>query len=192
MNVRLLPWAAMALLILVLAIRSSLPTNVAAVPAGASGPEADGGGPEIRLGPVEVRELHDDGSWNRLDADGAVYAYANRTVTAGGVVVFLGEGAPFAGTTLRAPRAAWDLDGKTIGLPEGCRVARIGGWTGELSAGTLDLARSVLRVPGPARIDGPGVSVQGKNLAWEWVEGKITMESTRSLLPPGKVPGRKG
>ena len=192
MNVRLLPWAAMALLILVLAIRSSLPTNVAAVPAGASGPETAGGGPEIRLGPVEVRELHDDGSWNRLDADGAVYAYANRTVTAGGVVVFLGEGAPFAGTTLRAPRAAWDLDGKTIGLPEGCRVARIGGWTGELSAGTLDLARSVLRVPGPARIDGPGVSVQGKNLAWEWVEGKITMESTRSLLPPGKVPGRKG
>ena len=192
MNVRLLPWAAMALLILVLAIRSSLPTNVAAVPAGASGPETAGGGPEIRLGPVEVRELHDDGTWNRLDADGAVYAYANRTVTAGGVVVFLGEGAPFAGTTLRAPRAAWDLDGKTIGLPEGCRVARKDGWTGELSAGTLDLARSVLRVPGPARIDGPGVSVQGKNLAWEWVEGKITMESTRSLLPPGKVPGRKG
>ena len=192
MNVRLIPWAAMALLVLALAIRSSLPTNVAAVPAGTTGPEAAGDGPEIRLGPVDVRELHDDGSWNRLDADGAVYAYAARSVTAGGVVVFLGEGASFAGTTVRAPRAAWDLDGKTIVLPQGCRVARIGGWTGELSAGTLDLARSVLRVPGPARIDGPGVSVQGKNLAWEWVEGKITMESTRSLLPPGKFPGRKG
>ena len=192
MNLRLLPWAAMALLVLVLAVRSALPTNVAAVPAESPGPETAGDGPEIRLGPVDVRELHDDGSWNRLDADGAVYAYADRSVTAGGVVVFLGEGASFAGTTVRAPRAAWDLDGKTIGLPQGCRVARIGGWTGELSAGTLDLAGSVLRVPGPARIDGPGVSVQGKNLAWEWVEGKITMESTRSLLPPGKVPGRKG
>jgi hypothetical protein len=192
MNVRLFPWAAMALVVLVLAVRSALPTNVVAVPAGATGPETAGGGPEIRLGPVDVRELHDDGSWNRLDADGAVYAYANRTVTAGGVTVFLGEGAPFAGTTVRAPRAAWDLDGKTIGLPEGCRVARKGGWTGELSAGTLDLAGSVLRVPGPARIEGPGVSVQGKNLVWEWVEGMITMESTRSLLPPGKVPGRKG
>jgi len=192
MNVRLIPWAAMALLVLALAIRSSLPTNVAAVPAGTTGPEAAGDGPEIRLGPVDVRELHDDGSWNRLDADGAVYAYAARSVTAGGVVVFLGEGASFAGTTVRAPRAAWDLDGKTIGLPQGCRVARIGGWTGELSAGTLDLARSVLRVPGPARIDGPGVSVQGKNLAWEWVEGKITMESTTSRLSPAKGPGRKG
>ena len=192
MNVRLFPWAAMALVVLVLAVRSSLPTNVVAVPAGATEPETAGGGAEIRLGPVDVRELHDDGSWNRLDADGAVYAYASSTVTAGGVTVFLGEGSPFAGTTVRAPRAAWDLNGKTIWLPEGCRVARKGGWTGELSAATLDLAGSVLRVPGPARIEGPGVSVQGKNLAWKWVEGKITMESTRSHLPPGKVPGRKG
>jgi len=192
MNARLLPWAAMALLVLVLAVRSALTANVVAVPAGAAGQETAGGGPEIRLGLVDVRELHDDGSWNRLDADGAVYAYANRTVTAGGVTVFLGEGAPFAGTTVRAPRAAWDLDGKTIGLPEGCLVARVGGWTGELSAATLDLAGSVLRVSGPARIEGPGVSVEGRKLAWEWVEGKITMEPTTSRILPAKGPGRKG
>jgi hypothetical protein len=192
MNARLLPWAAMALLVLVLAVRSAVTTDVAAVTAGAPGPETAGGGPEIRLGPVDVRELHDDGSWNRLDADRAVYEYAGRTVSAEGVTVFLGEGSPFAGTTVRAPRAAWDLDGKTIWLPGGCRVARRDGWTGELSAATLDLTRSVLRVPGPARIEGPGVAVQGKNLAWEWVEEQITMESTTSRLSPAKVPGRKG
>lgn len=192
MNLRLFPWAAIALLVLVLAIRSSLPANVVAVPAGDPGPEAAGGGPEIRLGPVDVRELHDGGAWNRLEADGAVYGYASRTVSAWGVTVFLGEGAAFAGTTVRAPRAAWDLDGKTIGLSGGCRAERTGGWTGELSAATLDLAGSVLRVPGPARIEGPGVSVEGKNLAWEWVEGKITMESTRSRLSPANGPGRKG
>ena len=191
MNLRLLPWAVMALLVLVLAVRFADTTDVVAVPAGVTGPEgADG--PEIRLGSVDVRELHDDGSWNRLDADEAVFGYASRTVSAGGVTVFLGEGSPFAGTTVRAPRAAWDLDGKAIGLPEGCRVAREGGWTGELSAATLDLAVSVLRVPGSARIEGPGVSVQGTNLAWEWLEGKITMESTTSRLSPGKGPGRKG
>ena len=39
MNLRLLPWAAMALLVLALAVRSALPTNVVAVPAGAPGPE---------------------------------------------------------------------------------------------------------------------------------------------------------
>jgi hypothetical protein len=182
----------MALLVLVLSVRSVLPTNVVAVPAGARGPGTDGGGPEIRLGRVDVRELHDDGSWNRLDADGAVYGYSNRTVSAWGVTIFLGEGAPFAGTTVRAPRAAWDLDGKTIGLSEGCRATGKDGWAGEFSAATLDLAGSVLRVPGPARIEGPGVSVQGKNLAWEWVEGKITMESTSSRLSPAKAPGRKG
>ncbi|MGZ8460851.1 MAG: hypothetical protein ACXWW2_10520 [Candidatus Deferrimicrobiaceae bacterium] len=192
MNARLLPWAAMALLVLALAVRSALPTNNIAVPPGAPEPVTSGGGPEIRLGPVDVRELHDGGSWNRLDAEGAVYGYATRTVSAWGVTVFLGESTPFAGTTVRAPRAAWDLDGKKIGLPEGCRVARTGGWTGELSAGEVDLAGSVLRVPGPARIEGPGVSVQGKNLAWEWVEGKITLESTRSRLSPAKGQGRKG
>jgi hypothetical protein len=192
MNVRILPWAAMALLVLALAVRSALSPNVVAVPVEATGQEMAGGGPEIRLGPVDVRELHDDGSWNRLDADGAAYGYASGTVSADGVTVFLGEGSPFAGTTVRAPRAAWDFDGKTIGLPEGCRVAREGGWTGELSAATLDLAGSLLRVPGPARIDGPGVSVQGKNLAWKWQEGKLTMESPTSRLSPGKGPGRKG
>lgn len=192
MNLRLLPWAAMALLVLVLAVRSALPTNVVAVSAGAPEPETAGGVPEIRLGPVDVRELHDDGSWNRLDADGAVYAYASRTVSAEAVTVLLGEGSPFAGTTVRAPRAAWDLDGMMVGLPDGCRVERKGGWTGELSSATLDLAGSILRVPGPARIDGPGVSVQGKDLAWKWVEGKITMQSTTSRLSPAEAPGREG
>ena len=37
-----------------------------------------------------------------------------------------------------------------------------------------------------------GVSVQGKNPAWEWTEGRITMESTRSRIVPTSVPGRKG
>lgn len=192
MNARLFPWAAMALLVLVLAVRFALTTAVVAVPTDVMVPETPGGSPEIRLGPVDVRELHDDGSWNRLDADGAVYAYASRTVSAGGVTVHLGEGSPFAGTTVRAPRAVWDLDGKTIGLSGGGQVARNDGWRGELSAATLDLAGSVLRVPGPARIEGPGFSVDGKNLAWEWAEGKITMESTTSRISPVKGPGRKG
>jgi len=192
MNARLLPWAAMALLVLGLAVRPSLQTRVAAVPGRGQGQEAAAGGPEIRLGPVDMRELHDDGSWNRLDADGAVYAYASRSISADGVTVYLGEGSRFAGTTVLAPRAAWDLDGKSIGLPEGCRVALKGGWTGELSAATLDLAGSVLRVPGPAKIEGPGVSVAGGDLAWEWTKEKITMESTRSRISPARAPGRKG
>ena len=189
MNARLLPWAAMALLVLLLAGRSAVTGDYVAAKAVATVPEAAGGGAEIRLGPVDVRELHDDGSWNRLDAAGAVYGYANRTVSASEVTVHPGEGSPFAGTTVRASLAEWDLDGKKIVLPRGCRVERKGGWTGELSAATLDLAGSVLRDPGPARIEGPGVSVRGENLAWEWAKGRITMESTTSRITPGKAPG---
>ena len=192
MNARLFPWAAIALLVLGLTIRFALLEKGVAVPAGAPGPESAGGGPEIRLGPVDVRELHDDGSWNRLDADGAVYAYSSRMLAAAGVTVFLGNGAAYPGSTVRAPRAAWDLDGQTIGLPEGCRIAREDGWTGDLSAATLDLAGKVLRVPGPARIEGPGVFVEGKNLAWQWEAGKITMETPRSRISPAMRPGRKG
>jgi hypothetical protein len=192
MTLRLLPWAVMALLVLTLAAWSALPTNAVPVPARATSQEMAGGGPEIRLGPVDLRELHDDGSWNRLGAEGAVYAYGNRTVSAGDVTVSLGEGAWFAGTTVRAPRAVWDLDGKNIGLPAGCRMARKGGWTGEFSAATLDLSGSVLRVPGSARIEGPGVFVHGKNLSWKWVEGKITMESTTGSFSPVTGSGRKG
>ena len=192
MNARLLPWAAMALLVLGLAVRSALPGKVVAVPGGVTAPETAGGGPEIRLGPVQMRELHDDGAWNRLDADGAVYAYASRTVIGGNVTVFLGDGGKFSGTTVLAPQAAWDLDGKSIGLPEGCRLTREDGWSGQLSAATLDLARRIMRVPGPARIEGPGISVEGKDLAWRWDEGKITLESPISRISPGIRRGRKG
>lgn len=192
MNVRLLPWAAMALIVLGLAVRSALPGKVVAVPGGVTQSETPAGGPEIRLGPVQMRELHDDGSWNRLEADGAVYAYASRTLIAGNVAVFLGDGAKFPGTTVLAPQATWDLDGKSIALPEGCRLTREGGWSGQLSAATLDLARSVMRVPGPARVEGPGISVEGKELAWRWDEGKFTLVSPISRILPGTRPGRKG
>lgn len=192
MNIRLLPWAGIAVLVLFLAIRSALPGKTATAPAGEAAQEAAFSGPEIRLGPVEMRELHDDGSSNRLAADGAVYAYSSRTVTAGGVKVSLGDGTTYSGTTVRAPRAVWDLEGKAISLPAGGEVERTGGWTGEASPSTLDLAGKVLRVPGPAKFAGPGVSVHGKNLAWQWEVGKITMESPKSRIEPQHRPGRKG
>lgn len=191
MNLRLLPWAGVALLVAVFAVRSAVP------PTGGGG-KADPlenlgpAGPEIRLGPVVLKELHDDGSWNRLDAEAAVYGYADRTVSARSVTVSMRSGTELSGSTVRAPRAVWDLDGRTIGLPEGCRVVREGGWAGTLSAATLDLAGLILRVPGEARIEGPGVSIDGRNLAWRWEDGKITMNAPRSRIVPSARFGRKG
>ena len=85
---------------------------------------------------MDVRELHDDGSWNRLDAEDAVYGYASRTVSAGGVTVFLGEGAAVRRDD--RPRAAGGVgprredDRASRGVPGGTRRD---GWTGELSRG---------------------------------------------------------
>jgi hypothetical protein len=190
MNRRLLVWAGIATLVLVLAFASILPGT--RLPLDVIPPEADSGGPEIRLGPVTVREYHDDGDWNLLTADGAVYSYSRKTVKASGVTVSLGKGNTLKGAVIRAPEALWDFDGRTVLLPEGGHADRQGGWTGDLSAGTLDLAGRMLRVPGHASIAGPGLTVAGTNLEWRWWEGKITLDSPKSRIAPALLPRREG
>jgi len=148
-------------------------------------------GPEIRLGPAEVREYRDDGSWNRLTAEGAVYEYARKAVTGRGVVVYLMGGA-IRGATARAPLASWDFDRAAVSLPEGCRVDHEGGWAGDLSPATLDFAQKTLHVPGAATLSGPGFSVTGKDLAWNWGEGRITMNTPKSRIHPASAHRPRG
>ena len=190
MNLRLLPWAATVAIVLGLSASSLLPGK------GAPPPEmaADTGerGPEIRLGPVTVREYHDDGQWNLLAAEEAVYSYARKTVDATRVTVSVGKGETLKGAHIRAPRALWDFDGSTVSLPDGGSADRQGGWTGELSAATLDLVGRILRVPGRASVAGPGFTVAGTNLEWRWWEGKITMDSPNSRVAPAMLPRRTG
>jgi len=194
MTLRLLPWAAILAVVFGLAVGSALPGRrvpPAATPAAASA-EAPGGGLEIRLGPVTVREYHDNGEWNALTADGAVYSYALKTVKASDVAVSLGKGEALKGAVIRAPEAFWDFNDGTVALPEGGHADRQGGWTGDLSKGTLDLAARVLRVPGRASVAGPGFTVEGTNLQWWWWEGRITMDSPNSRIAPGPLSRRKG
>lgn len=194
MNLRLLPWAAIVGIVVGLAVLSAVPGNRVPPAAGSGAVDAGegGGGPEIRLGPVTVREYHDDGESNVLTADGAVYSYARKTVKASGVAVSLGQGETLKGAVIRAPEAFWDFDGRTVSLPAGGRADRQGGWTGDLSAATLDLAAEVLRVPGHASVAGPGFTVAGTNLEWWWLEGRITMDSPDGRIAPGALPRRKG
>jgi hypothetical protein len=190
MNLRLLPWAAIAGIVLGLAAWGGLPDKP--LPPGTTVPGAGGTGPEIRLGPVTVREYHDDGEWNLLVADGAIYSYSRKTVKATGVIVSLGKGETLKGAVLRAPEAFWDFDARTVALPEGGQADRQGGWTGDFSAGTLDLAGRILRVPGPASVAGPGFTVAGTNLEWWWWVGKVLLDSPKSRITPRLLPGRKG
>ncbi len=193
MNVRLLPWAVFALIVLLLAIRGVPSGKAPGIPPAAGTAPAQGiaaGGPEIRLGPVEMREYHDDGWWNLLTARTAVYSYSGKTVGASDVVISLGERAVVKGGRIEAPEAFWNLDRKTIELPEGGRAVREGGWDAELSRAFLDLPDRILRVPGPASLAGPGFAIAGNHLVWHWGEGRVTMESPRSrILPAGLRPG---
>jgi hypothetical protein len=190
MSLRLSLWPAVAALVLVLAVAAARSPGHSLQPAPAT--ESAETGPEVRLEPVEVREFHDDGNWDRLTAAGAVYSYARRTLRASDVVVSLGNGETLQGAVIRAPEARWDFDGKKITLPDGARADRQGGWTGVLSAGTLDLAGRILQVPGAASIAGPGFAVTGSNLEWYWWGGKLTLQSPRSRIAPASLPGRKG
>jgi len=190
-NARLLPWAAFAGFVLAMAVLPALPGKVAVGPA-AETQQVLPAGPEIRLTTVDVRESHDDsGDWNRLTAEQASYEYSRRTVTGTGVLVRLEEKA-FRGTTVRAPSASWDFDRAVLSFPEGARLVREGGWAADVSPATLDIAEQMLRVPGPANLSGPGITASGRNLVWEWGEGKITMDSPRGRFQPSAVPRSRG
>jgi hypothetical protein len=190
MTLRLLPWAVFAAAVAALSLLAPAPEEAAPVPASGRGPAALE--LTVRLSPVDLREFHDDGGWNRLEAEEAVYSYGRRTVTGTGVAVSLGEGKARGGSVIRAARAFWDFNEKSIELPEGGRAEREGGWRGELAPARLDLETRILRVPGAVTLSGPGLSVVGGNLEWRWPDGKIRMDSPVSRIAPASLPGRRG
>ncbi|MEW6721403.1 MAG: hypothetical protein AB1346_13230, partial [Thermodesulfobacteriota bacterium] len=147
---------------------------------------------EIRLWPVEMREIRDDGESSRLLAREAVYQYARKSLRGSDVEVFLGRGGAPEGSVIRASRASWDFEGKEILLPDGGRAERGGEWKGELSAAAIDLEGRVLRVPGAVTLTGPGLSLAGRNLVWNWTDGRITMDAPASRIAPASLPKRKG
>jgi hypothetical protein len=192
MSLRLLPWAFFAAVVAGLAFLAPTPEGAAPAPSEAGGAEAAALDLEVRMGPVDMRELHDDGTWNRLEAKEAVYSYGRKTVDGTGVSVSLGTGKSLDGSVIRAVRAFWDFEGRSIELPEGGRADRKGGWTGELAPASLDLGTRTLRVPGAVSLSGPGLSIVGGNLEWRWPDGKITMDSPVSRITPKSLPGKRG
>lgn len=190
MTLRLLPWAAFAAAVAALSFLAPALEKAAPVPA--SERKAAALDLEVRLSPVDLREFHDDGGWNRLEAEKAVYSYGRRTVTGTGVSVSLGEGKVSGGSVVRAPSAFWDFNGRSIDLPEGARAEREDGWGGEFASARIDLDTRTLRVPGAVTLSGPGLSVTGENLEWRWPDGRISMDSPVSRIVPESLPGRRG
>jgi len=185
---RLLPWAVFAAAVAILALRTELPGQGNAVPPGARGRGESA--LEIRLGPVEMREIREDGTSTRLAAREAVYSYARKTVVGTGVEVSLGRDPE--GSVIRSPRAFWDFPGKRISLPDGGTAERGGAWKGEFASAEVDLEPRILRVPGEVTLSGPGLSIRGRNLEWHWTDGKVTLDAPKSRIAPASLPGRKG
>lgn len=194
MTLRLLPWAVLAGIVAALAFLT--PPLEVGLPSAAS---RDGAGKglsalEIRMEPVDLREYHDSG-WNQLVASEAVYSYTGKTVAGTDVSISFGAEEhleKIGHSVLRASKAFWDFEGKRIDLPAGGVADSAGGWSARLEPAVLDLETRVLRVPGRVSLVGPGVSIVGGNLRWDWLSGKITLDSPTSRFLPSALPVKRG
>lgn len=146
-------------------------------------------GPEIVLHDVEMREVREGGGDYRLSSERATYSVRERTLLAAGMTLALPE--PSGEISVRAPRAAWDMDAGRIDLPGGFSAVNRAGWSASVPDGRLDLKERVMTAKGAA-LSGPGVSVSGINLVWRWREGTVSLDSPRTLVTPGKVPRNEG
>jgi hypothetical protein len=182
--------SAAILLVAGLCVLLLLPKLAPVLPGGAARDGGGDGGLQIALRGVDLRDGREGGPTCRLLADDAIYSTRGKTVSAGGVTLFLpgrrGE------AVVRAPRASWDLAAERIALPEGCAAEAPGGWSAAVSAGRIDLKGKVFEGEGKATIGGPGLAVTGERLVWNWKEGTLALEKPVSRIAAGAAARRKG
>jgi hypothetical protein len=158
-------------------------------------PGANGGGengsaasPELRLVGVKMRRVAPDGSTGTAEAERAVYSLEGKTVRAEGVTVRIPSGRGEA--EIFAPSAEWGTEQGWLRFPGGAEASLGGEFRAVLSTGEVDLPSQTLRCGGEAKLSGPGFSVEGKGLAWDFRGGKGSLGSPRALVAPGLVPGK--
>jgi hypothetical protein len=151
----------------------------------------DGGGAKILLRGVEIVEVHPGGRTFRLASDNASYSIPMGRVVASGVRLSLREHGD--NVVASAPSASWDLDNGRIDLEKGVAVDNGAGWTANAPRARVDLKSEVI-VAEEARLAGPGLTVEGKNLRWRWQDQTVALDSPRSSILPGRIlaPGREG
>ena len=191
MTLRLLLWAVFAAIVAVLVFFT--PALEKGVPASASQHAERKGlsSLEILLVPVDLWEFHEDGACNRLIASDAVYSYADRTILGNEVTISIGEEKSFrkiGESDLRASRAFWDFDGKRIELPDGGQAESAQGWKVDMEPAVFDLETRILSAPGKTYLNGPGLSVVGVGLRWDWMAEKIFLVSPVSRILPSSLP----
>ncbi len=151
----------------------------------------NGGGAKIILRVVEIVEVHSEGRIYRLASDNASYSIPLGRVVASGVRLSLQERGE--NVVASAPSASWDLNDGRIDLTKGVAVENGTGWTATAPQASVDLKSEVIMAE-KARLAGPGITVEGRNLRWWWQDRTVALDSPRSSILPGRVqaPGREG
>jgi hypothetical protein len=151
----------------------------------------DAVGPQIILRGVEMVEMRREGQVYRLVSDNASYSIRSGYAFASNVTLLLKERE--GDVVVTAPEASWDMNEGRIDLGKGASAKDGLGWTAVSPRAGVDLNAEVITAE-DARVEGPGLSVEGSNLRWRWQDGTVVLDSPKSRILPGKVraPEKRG
>ncbi len=151
----------------------------------------DAVGPQIILRGVEMVEMRRGGQVYRLVSDNASYAIRSGYAFASNVTLVLKERE--GDVVVTAPEASWDMNEGRIDLGKGASAKDGFGWTAVSPRAGVDLNAEVITAE-DARVEGPGLSVEGSNLRWRWQDGTVELDSPKSRILPEKVriPEKRG
>jgi hypothetical protein len=180
-------FAALGGIALLVAISAMAPGRRGGRDLSAAEPAAE---PEVVFQGMEMREIRGEGTQYRLFSDRATYRFLTGKVSAVGVILEI-PGA--AGTvTVLAPKASWDTRTGQVLLPEGGSAENGAGWSAAVAQARLSLPDRQMTASGEARFSGPGLSVAGSGLEWNWREGKAALRQPKTRLEPARTLRRRG
>ncbi len=146
--------------------------------------------PKVILQDVEMQEIRKEGAPYKLSSEQATYSLLSSRFTGTGVTLVLSGNA--GEMVVRAPIASWDMKSGRIFLPEGGSAENRTGWSAAVAAANLSLPERMLTSAGKAIVSGPGLSVVGDNLVWNWREGTVSLAAPKTRLEPARAYRKEG
>jgi hypothetical protein len=141
--------------------------------------------PEVILQGVEMREIRNEGAPNKATSAQATYSLLSNRFSGTDVTLEL----PDKGgeMVVRAPIASWDMKTGRIFLPDGGTAESSAGWSAAVDSAKLSLPERMLTSEGKATLSGPGLTVVGDNLVWNWREGTVALDQAKTRILPSRA-----
>ncbi|HZW36161.1 MAG TPA: hypothetical protein VFF01_04415 [Candidatus Deferrimicrobiaceae bacterium] len=179
--------AALGGIALLAAIAAMAPGSRGSRGPSAAAPPAE---PEVVFQGMEMREIRGEGTQYRLLSDRATYRFLTGKISAADVTLEIPGAAE--NVTVRAPVASWDTKSGQVLLPEGGSAESGAGWTAAVASARLSLPDRQMTAAGAARLSGPGLTVAGSGLVWNWREGKMALQLPKTRIEPARTVPRRG